>query len=76
MTEHDLLHRAVRNRPPKAASVQFLRAYPKAAVIPYQKFQPVATRICEEEHMAAGGIAFQPVAYQTVKPVEPLAHVR
>ena len=26
--------------------------------------------------MAAGGIAFQPVAYKTVKAVEPLAHVR
>ncbi len=44
-------------------------------MIPYQKFQPVAARICEEEGMAARGIAFQPIADQTVKTIESLPQI-
>lgn len=76
MTEHYLLHRAVRIGPPKTALVQFLRAYPKPAAIIDDQFQAVAPCIRENENVAALRSAAQMIANQTVEPIEVLAHVR
>src|SRR5260370_39652160 len=73
--QHDFLHRAVSLRPTKSPSVQFFRTNPKTASVIYEELQAVVSRICEQKNMAARGIAFQPVAHQTVKTVESLAHV-
>lgn len=76
MTEHYLLHRAVRIGPPKTALVQFLRAYPKPAAVIDDQFQAVAPCIRENENVAALRSAAQMIANQTVEPIEVLAHVR
>ena len=76
MTQHDFLHRAVSLRPTKSPTVQLFRTHPKPASVIYDQLQAIAPRICEQKNMAARGIAFQPVAHQTVKTVESLAHVR
>ena len=68
--QHDFLHRAVSLRPTKSPSVQFFRTNPKTASVIYEELQAVVSRICEQKNMAARGIAFQPVAHQTVKTVE------
>ena len=77
MTQHDLLHRAVRicgHR--NQSSVQFLRAYPKPASVIHDQLQAIAPRIREKKHMAALRIAAQMIAHQPVKAIEVLAHVR
>lgn len=76
MTEHYLLHRAVRIGPPKTALVQFLRAYPKPASVIHNELQAVASRIREQENVAALRSAAQMIAHQTVEPIEMLAHFR
>src|SRR5579862_3706686 len=76
MTEHDLLHRAIRIGPPKTALVQFLRAYPKSAAVIDDQLQAVAPCIRENENVAALRSAAQMIAHQTVEPIEVLAHVR
>ena len=76
MTEHDLLHRAVRIGPPKTALVQFLRAHPKTAAVIYDQLEAIAPCIGEKKHVTAFRRAAQMIAHQTVKPIEVLAHVR
>src|ERR1700736_6244700 len=75
MTQHNFLHRAVRNWPPKTPAIQFLRTHPKSAAVIYDQLKAIAPRICEEEGMAARRVAFQPVADQTVKTVESLPQI-
>lgn len=76
MAEHDLLHRAVRIWPPKAALVQFLRAYPKPAAVIHDQLEPIAPRVGEKKYVAAFWTAAQMIAHQAVEPIEVLAHVR
>ncbi len=75
VAQHDFLHRAVSLRPTKSPAVQFFRTYPKPASVIDDQLQAIAPRICEQKNMAARRIAFQPVAHQTVKTVESLAHI-
>src|ERR1700694_334587 len=75
MTQHNFLHRAVRNWPPKTPAIQFLRTHPKSAAVIYDQLKAIAPRICEEKGMAARRVAFQPVAHQTVKTVESLPQI-
>src|SRR5579863_7608371 len=75
MTEHYLLHRAVRIGPPKTALVQFLRAYPQPAAVIDDQLQAVAPCIRENENVAALRSATQMIAHQTVEPIEVLAHI-
>jgi len=42
----------------------------------YQQLETIAPRICEQENVAALGIAAQVVAHQAVQTIKSLAHVR
>ena len=75
VAEGDFVFFALCLRPPKASLLQSLGAYPKAAAVPEEQFQPVALRIGEQKDMTAQRIARQPVAHQPEETFKALAHV-
>src|ERR1700722_578549 len=76
LAEGDFVAFFVRFRPPKASLLQAFGAYPEAAAIPEQQFQPIALRVAKHKDVPAQRIARQPVAHQSEESFKSLAHVR
>src|SRR3984957_8975025 len=76
LAEGDFVSFFARFRPPETSFLQALGAYPEAAAIPEQQFQPIALRVAKHKDVPAQRIARQPVAHQSEESFKSLAHIR
>ncbi len=75
MTQDDLALRIAGLRPGETPFLQPLGTDPESATIPDQDLQAIALGVAEQEEVPAQRLTRQSIPDQTVKPLEPLAHV-